>query len=242
METMPHLVLIHSPLVGPLTWQPCADFLRALNYPVQVPSLAGLVESGPPYYPNLATGVAAQVRRGAPAGPVILVGHSGAGPLLPAIAEAVGPAAGAAIFVDAGLPHPGASWLETVPAALGDRVRGLARGGRLPPWHAWFPPEAIAELLPEAGLRARFVAELPELPITYFEERAPAVEGWPPPRCAYLQLSSPYERAAEEAERRGWPTLRESADHLAMLTRPEVVARLLERLVQAIGRRESGDR
>ena len=42
---------------------------------------------------------------------------------------------------------------------------------------------------------------------------------------------------ADEAERRGWPTLREARDHLAMLTRPELIldrlARLVERLLVA---------
>ena len=79
MEKLPSLVLIQSPLVGPLTWQPCAEVLRALGYPTLVPSLAGLVEARPPYCPKLAAGVAVQVRRVEPAGPVILIGHSGAG-------------------------------------------------------------------------------------------------------------------------------------------------------------------
>ena len=51
------------------------------------------------------------------------------------------------------------------------------------------------------------------------------------PRQAYLQLSEPYARAADEAERRGWPTRRESADHLAMLTQPELVVGHLVRLL-----------
>jgi hypothetical protein len=142
---------------------------------------------------------------------------------------------GAAIFVDAGLPHLGERFFETVQAALRAQVRGLARGDRLPPWNAWFPPVAIAELLPEADLRARFTAELPKLPLAYFEERAPVVGGWPPERCGYLQLSPPYGEAAEEAERRGWPTLRAPADHLAMLTRPNMVVRLLQRPIGKMG-------
>jgi hypothetical protein len=41
----------------------------------------------------------------------------------------------AAVFVDAILPHPQASLLETAPEGVGDRLRGLARDGWLPPWH-----------------------------------------------------------------------------------------------------------
>jgi hypothetical protein len=179
--------------------------------------------------------VAEAVRGAGPGGPLVLVGHSGAGPLLPADAAACGGAVEAAVFVDAGLPHPGASWLETAPPALGERLRGLAEGGRLPPWHEWFPPEALPPLLPDPGLRARFVAELPRLPVAYLEEPAPP-EAVAAPRCAYLQLSAPYGPAADEAARRGWPTLREAADHLAPLTRPAWIADRLTGLVDRLAR------
>src|SRR5271170_1235421 len=105
------LVLVHSPLVGPLTWEPTAKRLRQMGYQVLVPSLAGIVGGAPPYYRKLA-GRAADA---AGTGPV-LVAHSGAGALLPAIAEQT--QARAAIFVDAILPHPGLSWFDTAARAL----------------------------------------------------------------------------------------------------------------------------
>jgi DNA-binding NarL/FixJ family response regulator len=43
MAPMPMLVLLHSPLVGPLTWQPAATSLRAAGYHVTVPSLTGVL-------------------------------------------------------------------------------------------------------------------------------------------------------------------------------------------------------
>ena len=39
---------------------------------------------------------------------------------------------------------------------------------------------------------------------------------------------------ADEAERRGWPTLREASDHLAMITRPELILDRLTRLVERL--------
>lgn len=236
MMTAPVLVLIHSPLVGPLTWEPAADRLQALGYQVVVPSLHGAVGTSQPYYRKLASRVAQVIDEdpSALAGPLTLVGHSGAGALLPAVAEGTGTPVEAAVFVDAILPHPGTSWFDTAPVALRTQLRELASGGWLPPWHQWFPPEAVAAELPDPGLRARFVAELPRPPLAYFEERAPVVERWPPPRCGYLQLSDAYREVADEAERRGWPTLREPASHLAMLTRPEAVSGMLDRLVTAM--------
>jgi hypothetical protein len=234
MTPMPMLVLLHSPLVGPLTWQPAATILRAAGYRVAVPSLTGVVETGPPYYRKLAGRVAETIRRTDPAGAVVLIGHSGAGPLLPAAAEASGAPLAAAVFVDATLPHPGAGWLETAPPALGERLGGLAHDGRLAAWHRWFPPEVLAELLPEDELRRRFIAELPRLPLAYLDERAPVVSGWPPARCGYLRLSAAYDGAADAAERHGWVVVREPADHLAMLTRPTAIGGLLDRLVQVL--------
>jgi hypothetical protein len=234
MAPMPMLVLLHSPLVGPLTWQPAATSLRAAGYRVAVPSLTGVVDTGPPYYRRLAGRVAGTIRQASPAGAVVLTGHSGAGALLPAVAEATGAPLAAAVFVDAILPHPGVGWFETAPPELRAQLLGLARDGQVPAWNRWFPPEVVAGLLPEEALRQRFVAELPSLPLAYFQERAPVVRGWPPQRCGYLRLSGAYDEVADEAERLGWLVVREDADHLAMLTRPAAVSGLLDRLVKAL--------
>ena len=234
MAPMPMLVLLHSPLVGPLTWQPAATGLRAAGYHVAVPSLTGVVETGPPYYPKLAGRVAETIRQAEPTGAVVLIGHSGAGALLPAAAEASGTPLAAAVFVDAILPHPGVNWFQTAPPVLREQLRGLARDGQLPAWDQWFPPEVVSELLPEESLRRRFIAELPGLPLAFFEEHAPVVSGWPPERCGYLRLSGAYDEVADEAERLGWLVVREPADHLAMLTRPAAISGLLDRLIKVL--------
>jgi hypothetical protein len=161
---------------------------------------------------------------------VVVVGHSGAGALLPAISGLIGERARTAIFVDAILPHPGASWFETAPAALRAQLQDYADNGRLPPWHEWFPNDVVGALVPDADLRARFVAGVPKVPVGYIEELAPEVVGWPPERCAYLQLSVAYESEANDAEARGWAVRRESLHHLAMLTAPDRVTDLLREL------------
>jgi hypothetical protein len=51
--------------------------------------------------------------------PTILVGHSGAGPLLAAMGESLGCVEGY-VFVDAGLPHPGRSWFDSAPPELAE--------------------------------------------------------------------------------------------------------------------------
>lgn len=131
------------------------------------------------------------------------------------------------------MPHPGLSWFDTAPAELSQHLLSLARGDRLPRWNQWFPAEALSAEIGEAGLRERFVAELPELAVAYFEERAPHVRSWPPARCGYVQLSEPYQDFADEASRAGWLVRREDADHLAVLTRPDLMAGILDEVTTA---------
>ena len=73
------------------------------------------------------------------------------------------------------------------------------------------------------------------MPLAYFEEQSPEVEGWDSIPCGYVQLSDAYDEAAREAAARGWPTVREPLDHLAMITRPEVVASILDGLLERMG-------
>ena len=224
---MPMLLLVHSPLVGPVSWLPTAGRLEGLGYEVVVPSLAGLTAAGPPYFARLADAAAGAV---GPGRPVVVVGHSRGGPLLPAVADRIGGAVRGALFVDSRQPHPGVSALDAMTPEARDQLIARARDGRLPRWHEWFG--SIAELGPDAEQRDRLVAEIEQLPLAYFAEPAPAVD--PPARCAYVQLSDAYREPADEAARRGWPTYRAAADHLAVLTWPELAAGLVDAAVRSV--------
>ncbi|MEV6491366.1 alpha/beta fold hydrolase [Actinoplanes sp. NPDC051633] len=210
------LVLLHSPLVGPLTWRAVA----ALLPDAVAPDLSGAVT-----HASVASLVAAQLDGD---DPVVLAGHSGAGPLLPRIARAVRQPVDALIYVDSVLPHPGESWIENAPAGLVDRLRGIARDGVLPPWNEWFDPAAVASLLPDDEMRGRFVAELPRLPFSYFEEKASA-DVWNGP-ASYLLLSEGYRDDAAAARKAGLPVAEHVDHHLSMLTDPAAVAAALRRL------------
>jgi len=231
------LVLLHSPLVGPMTWQATAAVLRDRGYGALVPSLAGVLDRGAPYHERLAAAAAAAIEASEVDGPVGLVVHSAAGGLVPAIiARSKLPISGV-LFVDAVLPHPGTSRMRKDPSPLGERIRKLAREGWLPPWHEWFPPGALAETLPDADLRERFIAELHPIPLDYFQANAPVDHAWAQLPCAYLQLSAAYGREVGEGERLGWPTHRLKSDHLAMLTRPEEVADAIHTLLGVLAPR-----
>ncbi|MGW8374465.1 alpha/beta fold hydrolase [Streptomyces sp. ODS28] len=228
------LVLVHSPLTGPSVWQPAAGLLRARGHEVAVPSLGEALEGEGPYYPRLAAAAAGQIRDQAPdATHLTLAAHSGAGALLPAVADAARAPVRNAVYVDALLPHPGVSWLATAPDELRSRMRELTRDGALAPWHEWFPRGTVEALVPDAAQRTRFCAELPRVPERYFAEPAPDSRALEPGSCAYLRLSETYEPQAATAERAGWPVRRLRAHHLSLLTSPEATADALEELIAA---------
>ncbi len=159
-----------------------------------------------------------------------LVAHSAAGGLLPAIAAALGERAEAAVFVDAILPHPGQSWLETAPPRLRSALVAASGGGVAPRWTDWFGPEALMKLLPDAALRAEFDGEIHAAPSGYLVEPAPpSPANWPLGACAYLQLGEGYAAEAEAAGR-SWLVERLPLHHLAMLTAPDMVAAAIRRL------------
>jgi len=231
------LLLVHSPLVGCGTWDLVAAELAEAGYEPDVPDLAGAVSAGPPY----CTRQAAAIARRASGQPAILVGHSGAGPLLAAAAAMIGGGVRGYLFVDAGLPTPGQAWMDTVPPDLAAQMRDMADAqGWLPPWPQWWDDEVLAELLPDPAVRQRFAADCPRLPLAMFEEIHPPAPHWPDAPAAYLQLSQAYEDEAAKARELGWPVAKLMSHHLAMLTEPRQVAALLHDLIAHLPLRNPG--
>jgi len=232
----PRFVLLHSPLLGPLAWQGVAAALRGRGHAADAPAWPPLSEIAEGYYEGLTAGLASALSRDADK--LVLVAHSGAGALMPALAARLGVRAAAVVYVDAILPHPGRSWFETAPADMRERLRAGAQMGELPSWDEWWPPGALERLVPDAGQRAALVAELEPLPIGYFEEAAPATTFEGP--TAYLQLSGAYDDEGKVAGRYGWPLVRLPLHHLAMLTNPEPVAAALESLAARLAEPADG--
>jgi pimeloyl-ACP methyl ester carboxylesterase len=217
----PVFVLIHSPLVGPTTWLPVADELVRRGREAVVPSLLGVAAAPAPQWSQVPEVVRAATAN--TAAPVVLVGHSGAGLLLPAIADALTVEVAALVFVDSFLPPANGS-LRLAPPGLMDQLRALAADGVLPPWSSWFG-EAMRELVPDDRLRATLTEEMPRLPLSYFEASVPLPGGWRSRPCAYLLFShEPYAESAAQAREQGWPVAETpGAGHLAMASGPIAV-------------------
>ena len=198
-------VLVASPFTGPFAWSRVADELRARGTRVAVDGVDA-VDFAPP---------------------VVVVGHSGAGPHLPRLAARLGTVRGM-VLVDALLPHPGRSWAQTVPDAFAARLRGQAVDGCLPPWPQWWGEDRMRALVPDDALRDAFVRSCPAVPVDVIDEVMPER---PEPPAVFVQLSEAYAPETAAAREHGWPVLVVDAQHLALLTAPREIADTLERAV-----------
>lgn len=212
--------LIHSPLLGPRSWQAVGDALGGRGEHARLIDLSEGLGVQRDFHATFGETAAHQIGERA-----VLVTHSGGGALVPAILQAAGGRIEAAIFVDALLPDPGRSWFDSAPDDLAALVRRRARAGRAPPWPDWLPPGRLEHLLPDRSMRESLIAEAPAVPLAVLDEPAPDWPALAPPRgCAYLQLSSAYDREAAQALARGWPVRRLDGHHLSIMTDPSLVA------------------
>ncbi len=222
----PHLLVLPSPFLGPAPYEPLVAALSSLGYAASVaPS------PDPPVAADL---LAAWSSLAIDLGDVVLVPHSNAGHLAPAVGAA---AAGApVVFVDAALPtSPGPTRLA--PADLRARLAALAGpDGRLPRWTRWWSRADVADTLPDPWFAA-LDDVLPEVPLTYVDGEVPVPEGWTDGRCGYLAFGSTYAEELGVAARHGWPHRRlDGAGHLHLLVDPDETAAAVADLVTLIGR------
>jgi hypothetical protein len=205
-------LILHSPLVGPTTTRALASALSEHGWTTVAPDLRNSLNS-PLTYAAAATRAAANVD--------VLVGHSGAGAMLPVIGHDV--EATLTVFVDAIVPE------ATTTFTASDRLIALLDqlpivDGRLPPWHEWWPAEILTQLVPDRRLREALTAENPRLTRAFYDEPVPLPERWWKRRAGFLQLSPAYDDDRARAEQWGWPTSRIDGQHLDLLSRPGVVA------------------
>lgn len=230
-------LLLHSPLVGRSTWLPVAEALRRRGVEATVPTLPDVAAGGaPPTWRAHAVAVAASL---AAAGDdrIVVVAHSGAGPMLPAVGAALaerGFVPAAYLFVDAGIPAEG-SRLDLLRAELPEMAealhRHLAAGGAYP---AWSDAE-LRGILPDADTRAVVLAEMRPQPLAFWVEPLPPLGRWPDAPCAYLQFSDGYAVPAATARRRAWPVRRVHGGHFHMLVDPQDVADAILILSNGLG-------
>jgi hypothetical protein len=223
--------LVHSPSVGPATWQPVAARLRDAGHQAVVPSLLAVGDGQPPYWPRVVAAVRDGLAVLPAAQPVVLVGHSNAGVFMPVLADGLGRPVDGCVFADATVPGDEAT--PVAPAQFLEFLAGLAGpDGLLPKWSDWWDEDDVAVMFPDAQTRQVITDEEPRLPLGYYHEQVPAPAGWDDRRCGYLMFSEGYRDEAGLARQRGWPVLVEPGEHLHQVVDPAGVAAALIELAQ----------
>ena len=195
-----------------------ADALTALGHDVDLPDLRDAAVSGDPQV------FVRAARRAITDDTDVLVGHSGAGVLLPVIAEP-GPGSMRIVFVDAGIPPchgavtPGGDFLE--------QLRELAVNNMVPRWSRWWPDGSMEVLVDDDGRRRHVEGELPEVLLAFFETSVAMPDSWCNRPAAFLLLSETYRSDAAVAMSRGWPAAERLGMHLDAVNKPTVIAESL---------------
>jgi hypothetical protein len=227
-------VLVHSPSVGPRTWQRVAQRLARLGWEAAVPSLLHVTDEGPPFWPRVVDAVRAGLGTAGDGQGVVLVAHSNAGVFVPVVTAALPNQVLGCVFVDAAVPPP-SGVAPVVPPELLGLLRDKASGGLLPRWTDWWDEEDVAPLFPHRRTRQAVTEEQPRLPLSYYEASVPVPAGWDARPCAYLLFGPPYDEVAAEARRRDWIVERLPGRHLHQLVDPDGVARTLLAIADQMG-------
>lgn len=228
---MVSMVLAHSPVTGPQAWGRLPDVLQSQGVPAVV---LDADDRTAPYAAAYVADAARQITAADPGEPVLLVGHSGAGYLLPQIGQTQRAARRGVhgyLFLDAGVPHArGATRLGLLRAEDTDFAAELetllAAGGVFPTW----TDEDLRPLVPDDAVRAALVTSLRPRGRDFFLEPLPCPPDWPDAPCGYLKLSAAYDGPARVARSRGWPVVDavdQPGGHFAACADPEGTARLL---------------
>jgi len=232
------VVLAHSPLTGPAAWGRLPLVLRDRGLDVTVLDVTD--DGEPPYASRYVARAALQMTASAPTGPVHLVGHSGAGYLLPQLGSARRssrrPVAGY-VFLDAGVPHGRAATRLSLaraedPEFADELDRVLAAGGSFPTW----TDDDLRDLVPDDQARTELVASLRPRRADFFTEPLPFPGDWPDGPCGLLRLSPSYDGPARVARSRGWPVIERdpAGGHFAACADPCAVADALEELLREL--------
>ena len=227
MDRNPLYVLIHSPLVGSLTWHLVARELENRGLKAITPTLTDDSNSDLPFCQQHAKSFAKSLERIDIDQRVVMVAHSGAGPLLPILRQSIEQLVISYVFVDAGVPLNGASRLDLIgqsDSQWADQFhQALLRGESFPNWDE----DDLSEEIPDASLRRRMVSELQPRALDFYIEPIPVFAGWPDAPCAYIQFTASYDWDCQLAEQAGWRVRKFHAGHFHMLVDPMSVTDMI---------------
>lgn len=230
---MATFVLVHGSFGGGWVWQKVTPLLRAGGHEVHIPRLTGLSDrshlldcgvdltthitdvAGLLFYEDLSD--------------VVLVGHSYAGMIITGVATTVPERLRLLVYLDAYVPAAGQSELDLWPAeerAAAKRDLAAGRGLRQPP-----PPAVLG--IADPAMADWVYARCTPHPLATYDQPAPAGSAQSAAlpgvfiRCTAGPWTTRFAASAAKAKAAGWPVHEIATGHMAMLTAPNEVARLL---------------
>ena len=84
--------------------------------------------------------------------------------------------------------------------------------------------------VPDADRRGELEAEMPEVPLAFFESPLLVPVGWCENPAAFLLLSESYRSDAQRARRLGWPCVERIGGHLDIVNDADDIARAIVKL------------
>ncbi|KQU64658.1 hypothetical protein ASC58_19305 [Phycicoccus sp. Root101] len=210
------VLVLPSPLLGPVAYGPLAGALDARGASTAVADLPDGVLTP-------AAVLAGFVDQLVSSGASLLVAHSNAGYLVPALHAAV--PVGAVVLVDAALPLAPGPTTVLAPPAFADFVAGLPKvDGLLPPWPLWWDPADVGPLFPSEDWLSRVTDGAPRLPPSWFTTPVEVPGGWEALPAAYLGFGGTYAEELTFARGAGWPVDVVEGHHLHLLSEPDATA------------------
>lgn len=208
------VLLLPSALVGPHAYTVLAQAFRAHGRLAEIADVPAGLSSGQAVLDAFGRAVADH-------SPDVVVAHSNAGLVAPAVADGI-----PVVFMDAALP-PSSGECTMAPTQMMAHLDSLADdSGILPPWTHWWDAADVAALFPDDVTRHHVEADLPRLPLSYFRTTVHPPERWEAGPRAYLAFGATYADELARARGLGWPTdVVDGAHHLHHLHDPSGVAR-----------------
>jgi pimeloyl-ACP methyl ester carboxylesterase len=229
-------VLIHGGWQGGWCWDGVRDVLRAEGHRALAPTWLGAAD-GHPLAPQETTINAAGARIAATVtdsadDDVVLVGHSGGGPIAQYVADRLAARVSRVIYVDAVVLHDGEAFIDVMPfpeefAAPGIPIDAVAPAPPASLWGESYLNGAPPELIEETASR---LVDVPLVALTHPVDLPRYWQSEPPASYVFLRddIAAPPGTWQRMAERLSAPAIsRCDGPHQAMLTHPRQLAEVL---------------
>lgn len=236
---MANFVLVHGMWHGGWCWKKVAPLLRAAGQAVYTPTLTGVGERAHLHYPEIDMHTHIQdvvnVLEYEDLRGVILVGHSLAGFMAPAVVERAPERIAHIVNLDGPLPVEGKAFKDLMPDIWDDfRQRGRAAGeeGWAPPVWEWTFGVTGADL---AWMQSKLTPHPLKTWETPLHFTNPAARSIPRTFIACTDDSLSDEEIAAEEKKHvelGWGYRALPTGHDAMITAPEALVNILQELIQ----------